>query len=116
LFRAVNVNATRIKVLKALLHEAPINKDRTLEYDEIIDEFEAISKIRNSYVHGLWYTHDSGTVYIAVASVDDFSFFEKREIGVEEIKGNIERLAELWQRIMKLTVYDRGKLHVGDKS
>jgi hypothetical protein len=53
IFRAVNGNAARIRVLKTLLEKAPINKEKTAIYDEIISEFGAINSIRNKFAHGL---------------------------------------------------------------
>lgn len=55
-FRAINSSQARLKVMRTLLEGSPINSHRSAAYDEILDEFDALTKLRNQYVHGLWWT------------------------------------------------------------
>jgi hypothetical protein len=102
IFRAIGNNHGRIKVLRALLEKAQINVDKDTRFDEIIKEFSALNEKRNEYVHGLWYTHESGRVFIAEPTPDETAFFDKREIKIEELEETIERMSKLFYKIMQI--------------
>jgi hypothetical protein len=100
IFRSVISNQGRKKLMMSLLELASINKDKEQFYDEVIDEFSKLSGVRNEYLHGLWYTHkETGRVFLAEESLDDFYFFDRREVTEEEIVKAFDRMAALYQRV-----------------
>jgi hypothetical protein len=107
IFRAINNNYSRIVVLTSLLEKAPINSDKSAEYDEIIREFKRLNTIRNKFAHGLWSTGSSGAAFLAEPTAEDFSFMARREVKLEEINEAIEsmrllqgKISTLWQPIL----------------
>ena len=92
--------AATVKMLRQLLEKAEINIDRDESFDAIITEFEAISRIRNSYVHGKWWTSSDGKNTILDASPDpDQSLVKARIVRVDEVKALSVRMFELHVRI-----------------
>ena len=104
-FRSLSSEDARIKILKSLLQDAPQNKDKGPEYDEIIALFATVKKRRNAYAHGLWYTHESNRVWLAEASPDELSFFEKREVKKKELETVIHQMNDLWDKLNKIMHY-----------
>jgi len=49
-------------------------------YDEIISEFQTLVNLRNDYLHGLWWTHESGTVFIQKENLNVFSLLARQEV------------------------------------
>ena len=100
IFRAIVSQDARIKVLRAMLEQALINKEREEIYDEIIDEFEALNRNRNKLVHGLWSTHDeTGRVFLANPGLDDFHFIAPRQVNLDELERVIRRMEALLVKI-----------------
>ena len=54
---------------------------------------------RNKFLHGLWYTHESGKVYFVEESIDDLSVFHAREVTAQEIQALIDRMTALEDRV-----------------
>jgi hypothetical protein len=51
------VNAkTRIDIMRNLLEHTPQNAQKGKAYDELLDEFENLNRLRNKYAHALWLT------------------------------------------------------------
>jgi hypothetical protein len=99
-FRSLTSEQVRLKVMRSLLHEAPINQDKDEIFDEIIDEFEALNKLRNNYVHGLWATHRSGRVFIAEATTDnDVPFLRQKPISIKQLENTLKRMRDLITKI-----------------
>lgn len=91
---------TRIELMRSLLENHPLNMAKGLEYDKIIDEFASLNKIRNSYVHGLWTTHESGKIHLSSAEGDNVWFFDnEKEISVKDIDNTLARMIELRKSI-----------------
>lgn len=65
-FRSIVSNDARIKLMRSLLTTTPQNRNRSLEFDQIIDEFERLNRRRNGLVHGVWHT-DPVTQLVTVA-------------------------------------------------
>jgi hypothetical protein len=99
-FRSLNSEDARVKVMRSLLEQAPSNKNKGQEFDEIIDLFVEVKKKRNIYAHGLWATHlSSGRVFIQEASTDAvMTFLSRREVKIGELKASLSRMAELWAK------------------
>ena len=41
--------------MRALLEKSPTHLDKTEWFDRLIDEYNSLNNIRNTYAHGLWY-------------------------------------------------------------
>jgi len=92
--------------MKSLLESAPQNAERDREYDDIINEFAALSNQRNKYVHGLWSTatDDTGTpgkVQFSPAKADASAHLTARTVTKDEIEAIINRMGDLFKRIDK---------------
>lgn len=101
-FRAIIAQNARIKVMKALLERTARNKTKGSEYDEIISEFASLNDLRNTYIHGLWHTHETGRVFFSESSIDDGHIFAQRELLIEELQNATIRMGNLWVRVTKL--------------
>jgi hypothetical protein len=100
-FRSLTSEQVRLKVMRSLLHEAKMNVSKSAFYDEVIAEFASLNKIRNSYVHGLWSTHqETGKVFIAEATSDeDFPFFANKRIVLKQLEDTLKRIIELARKV-----------------
>jgi hypothetical protein len=95
IFRSLNSEDARVKVMRALLETYPGNLDKGQEYDDLIDLFVEIKNRRNAYSHGLWQTHSSGRTFLAEPTADEYpSFLAQREIKKGELIHGLDRIAE----------------------
>lgn len=99
IFRAVVSQDARIKMMRAILEQSPINQKKGAIFDAMIDEFEALNKARNKYVHGLWWTHESQRMYLQPASTSEAGFLDQREVTLQEMNEVLERMGNLWRRV-----------------
>ncbi len=99
IFRSIVSAQARIKVMRSLLQRAELNDKKDAIYDEVINEFAALNDQRNKFLHGLWYTHESGKVYFVEESIDDLSVFHAREVTAQEIQALIDRMTALEDRV-----------------
>ncbi|MEI7806418.1 MAG: hypothetical protein WCI56_13930 [Hyphomicrobiales bacterium] len=99
IFRSIISNQARRKVLLALLQKSPINKDKGELYDLLIDQFSDLVSRRNTLLHSLWYTHESGRVFISEESVEDFHLFDWREIELKELEAALNLMWALATKI-----------------
>jgi hypothetical protein len=103
IYRSIIAPNARIKMLKAVLEKSAINRDKTAEYDAVINEFELLNRERNTYVHGLWDTHDeSGKAFLCEPSPDAFYFLHPRHVPIEELQNIVIRMGNLARRIICL--------------
>jgi len=94
-------------MLKAVLEKSQINRDKTAEYDAVISEFELLNSKRNTYVHGLWETHDeSSKAFLCEPSPDEFYFLHPRYVPIEELQNVVIRISNLVRRIICLQYPD----------
>ena len=100
-FSIVNQNA-RIKVMTAMLEQSSVNIDKDGSYDKILSDFTGIKNSRNDYVHGLWWTHDSGRVFLASPDPDEFSWHCGREVIIQELEGVVHRMDDLAGRLKEI--------------
>jgi hypothetical protein len=90
-FRGIPNNQGRARVMKDLLQRWPGNAQKGEFYDRIIDEFMRLNGRRNTFVHGLWYTHDeAGRTFICERTIDDLHVMEMREVELQEIQSLID--------------------------
>jgi hypothetical protein len=99
IFRAVASNQARRKIMLSLLERTQLNRNKDSYYDEILGEFDKLNGKRNDYSHGLWYTHESGAVYLSEESIDDHHWLEARPVKIEEIEDVLTRMENLWAKI-----------------
>ena len=103
IYRSIMAPNARIQMLKAVLEKSEINRDKTAEYDAVINEFELLNRARNTYVHGLWDTHhESGRAFLCEPSPDEFYFFQPRYVPIEELQNTVIRMGNLARRIICL--------------
>jgi hypothetical protein len=102
IFRSIVSSQARIKVMRSLLQRVELNDTKDTIYDEVINEFAALNDLRNTFLHGLWYTHESGRVYFVEESIDDLSVFHAREVTAQEIEALIHRMTALEDRVAAL--------------
>lgn len=99
-FRSLNSEDARIKIMRSLLEHARHNTQKGREFDEIIDLFVEIKQSRNRYAHGLWWTHDeTGRAFLEEASPDHArTFLSRREIKIGEINAAIQRIDKFFSK------------------
>jgi len=96
IFRSLTSVQARLKVMNSLLHEAKSNKGKPKYYGEIISEFASLNKLRNQYVHGLWYTHATGAPFISKPTSDDeMPFLARKPISVKQVQHTVKRMMTL---------------------
>lgn len=102
-FRSVVSSEARIAIMRSLLEEAEINRDKDSSYDEILDEFASLNRVRNSYAHGLWWTSqdDKKLVWLQETSTDPFAslFGKERRVTLKELVGITQRIGALFDKI-----------------
>lgn len=108
ILRTVNSTQARIAIMRVLLEEAPVNKDKSASFDEIISEFESLTTERNNCAHGLWWTTDSGKVSRSDPSYTNeaLSFAVARRIPLKELEYIVARMEALFQKVMNVSVAD----------
>lgn len=98
--RAIKSPKGRLDVMRDLLELAPYNADVPENYDAIIREFSQLSRIRNIYAHGLWWTSAATQeVYLAEENEDGYGFTKARPVTLEELEAAITRIGELRRAI-----------------
>lgn len=105
IFRSIMAPRVRIDMMRRLLQASPINKDRGPEYDEILDEYEALNRLRNDYVHGHWFTGlKSGGMSLSPPSADSIPmrFLTRRVVTVPQIANVRDRIQRLYTQILIL--------------
>ena len=81
------------------LQSWPIHQNKPQELDELLTEFASLNRIRNHYMHGLWYTHAETQRVFLVEEPDDYDAFHKRrEVKVTEIKHTLSRITAFIRR------------------
>lgn len=100
IFRSIVNEKARIDVLKALLERTNINRTKSAKYDDMIHEFSNLNRLRNTYLHGLWWTHvETGNTYFSELMDDEHAFFEAREVKAPELQNVINRMEALYNGI-----------------
>lgn len=99
IFRSVVNQQARIKIMRSLLELSMHNREKPIDYDEIIDEFDKLNDQRNKLLHGLWWTRHDGRLYYEEASLDNHSFLTSREVETKEIDDVTKRMDALIMRI-----------------
>jgi hypothetical protein len=75
-FRAVRFAEGKINLLRSVLQNSQVHAEKPIIFDEVIDGYETANGKRNDYAHSLWYTHESGRVFMTKATTDALRFDE----------------------------------------
>jgi hypothetical protein len=86
IFHSVISNYARKTLMLACLQRASVNARKADIYESIIVRFSQINTKRNRFLHGLWYTHESGRVFLSESAIDDFHYTDAREVKIEELE------------------------------
>ncbi len=83
--------------MEALLLNAFINPEKPDVFNEVIRVFKTVKDKRNDLAHGLWFTHESGRVFLADPSTDMKQMIaaKRREVPIPELKEDIRRMQRL---------------------
>jgi hypothetical protein len=63
IFHSMTSNTARKKIMLACLQRSQLNAKKADIYEDIIKRFADLNDTRNTFIHGLWYTHESGLVF-----------------------------------------------------
>jgi len=85
--------------MRAMLEKSPKHKDKTLFFDEIIEEFSKLNKQRNKYVHGLWWTLEGTRSFVEEETDTYDSYLQRREVTLQEITEIAVRLTALVDKL-----------------
>jgi hypothetical protein len=99
IFHSVVSNKARQSLMLACLQKSKINLRKSDLYEEIISQFSKLNSQRNRLVHGLWYTHETGRVFLSESAVDDFHYMDAREVTIEELETMNKGIGVLSQAI-----------------
>jgi hypothetical protein len=75
--------------------------------DDLLDEFRNVTALRNRYMHGLWFTHQDGKIYLRSPSVDYWNFSDTRRVATKELDNFIARLYSLYEKARNLPDAER---------
>lgn len=64
IFRSVIAQETKISMMRFLLEETEAHVEAPPFFDRALDEFQSLNRMRNKYVHGLWF-HDDNATYLS---------------------------------------------------
>src|SRR5689334_18272069 len=85
--------------MRTLLEKCPAHQDKSIFFDQVIDEFTALNRARNAYTHGLWYTGPDGLLYLEEETDEYGICAEKRRVTPREAQDVVERLVGLSDKI-----------------
>ena len=96
IFRSIINQNIRITIMRNLLEKSPHHMDKTVYFDELLDEFASLNAARNTYLHGLWYTYEDGArVFLEEKGESYAIFLVKREVPLKEITSVLKRMNDL---------------------
>jgi hypothetical protein len=96
--RSIVNQEARIKVMRGVLENTWDTVNLSEACDDLLDEFKKVTALRNRYVHGLWFTHQDGKVYLRAPSVDYWDFSDTRRVTTKELDSFIARLYALHEK------------------
>ena len=103
IFRSIINNNTRIEIMRTMLQRAPQHQAMPPAVDALIDEFQSLSRVRNSYAHGLWRTRkkDGKVLLEGEEKVTYEPSYENRRVTEAELKGIGERVKNLLSDLLE---------------
>jgi hypothetical protein len=107
IFRSIINQRTRIDIMKTMLEKSPENTNAEPFFDDAIAEFSRLNTMRNTYVHGLWWTFQDGKVFFVEVSDDPhYRTFDEREVDATELKGIAMRMHALMIKLVMRDLFD----------
>lgn len=110
IFYSITNQQARIDVMRSLLEEAQANQSRDSTWDFIIDDFASISESRSDYTHGIWWTHETGRIFLEPPNPSPSRAFGKREVRLNELNTVIDRMNDLASRLHDVIIERLEKL------
>jgi hypothetical protein len=102
IFRGLAGDEQRMKVLRALLGQAPGNANRA-DIEAAIAGYQGARRRWRAYLHGLWYTHENGRTFLAApGGADAATFLVAREVKATELEAELARLTALGAALPRL--------------
>jgi hypothetical protein len=95
IFHSLISNKVRRQLMTACLEKAELNARKTDIYEIIITRFSDINDKRNKLIHGMWFTHESGRVFLSESAMDDTHFGDAREVEAGELKDMVRQMTIL---------------------
>jgi hypothetical protein len=86
IFHSVISNNARKMLMLSCLQNSSANARKADIYEAIILQFSKLNTQRNTFLHGLWYTHESGRVFLSENALKDFHYADAREVKIEELE------------------------------
>lgn len=105
ILRAIKAPRGRIDVMQTLLEAAERNKGRGQEYDQVIDEFAGTAKLRNTYVHGRWWTSEKTKRLVLFAPTDEHSLeiIRAQQVRMTDLNYVLYRINRTTGLVVRLT-------------
>lgn len=105
ILRAVKSPRGRKEVMSSLLEFAERNKDLGEEYDQVIAEFAQTAGMRNTYVHGRWWTSLKGNL-VTFAPTDPYcmEIMQSQPINEKELDYVLYRIKRTSVLVTRLTL------------
>jgi len=102
-FRGLAGDEQRLRVLRALLEHGMANVAKGADFDTAIARYAAARRRWRAYIHGLWYTHESGRTFLAApGGAEAASFLVAREVKTAELDMELAKLADLNATLLRL--------------
>lgn len=102
-FRGLANDEQRLKVLRALLEEAPGNIGEGDEFDAAMAAYAGARRRWRAFIHGLWYTHENGRTFLAApGAADAATFLVAREVKTAELEAELGRVTALGTTLARL--------------
>jgi hypothetical protein len=102
-FRSLVSEEARVRVMRSLLEHSRLNHDKTQEFDDVIDLFVQVKTRRNALAHGLWQTHQDGSVWIQEPSPDETAeFHSAREVKIGELDDLLKQMSDLFGKCLAI--------------
>jgi hypothetical protein len=96
--RSIVNQEARIQVMRGVLENTWDTVNLSEACDDLLDEFKKVTALRNRYMHGLWFTHQDGKIYLRAPSVDYWDFSDTRRVTTKELDNFITRLYALHEK------------------
>lgn len=101
-YLAITSPAVRWKITRGVLERDHAHTETPTVYDDLIDEFEKITKIRNKYVHGLWQM-DSGNHAWLTRMQEPLDIISPRKVAKSEFNALLDRMEALRGKVALVT-------------
>ena len=89
--------------MTTLLEHSRQNRNKGRGYDDILKLFGKANDTRNEYLHGLWYTHESGETFLQKPTVDQMGLGPMKPVTAKAMDTYIKQLMQL-QTLVYLTL------------